>query len=346
MTDRELLQQVLKFLDDLGRNHWGDRPGLVAALRERLAQPEQEPVGMRWRWPGYAWVYTEEIRSDLAGNPEKELLYTTPPAAADQEPYGWVQPNPSFNSGIFNQGAECPSGWVGSAIAVHTAPPAAQPAQQELVGREAYMAIREARENASEDAYFAARPEHDKDLNRLMFRSGFYRGYPNTPPAAQPAQQEPVAEVLLKKTGGNVGIATVIHEIYSHYREPLRPGDKLYTTPPAAPVQEPVAWMHTMIDDVVIGHRPADLNRHPDRWKPLVYTNTTPLAQAAERNKLASWMIAKGYATGHGDTMEGLLEELRWQVRESEREACLTCYSPDDTAQDWADKIRARGQAS
>jgi hypothetical protein len=68
---------------------------------------------------------------------------------------------------------------------------AAQPEQQELVGREAYMAIREARENASEDAYFAARPEHDKDLNRLMFRSGFYRGYPTTPPAApvQPEQQ-------------------------------------------------------------------------------------------------------------------------------------------------------------
>ena len=29
----------------------------------------------------------------------------------------------------------------------------------------------------------------------------------------------------------------------------------------------------------------------------------------------------------------------------AEREACLNCYSPDDTAQDWADKIRARGQA-
>jgi len=45
-------------------------------------------------------------------------------------------------------------------------------------------------------------------------------------------------------------------------------------------------------------------------------------ARADERNKLATWMIAKGYATGHGDTIEGLLEELRWQVRESEREAC------------------------
>jgi hypothetical protein len=64
------------------------------------------------------------------------------------------------------------------------------------------MAIREARENASEDAYFAARPEHDKDLNRLMFRSGFYRGYPNTPPAAQRTwvglTDERVKEIWLK----------------------------------------------------------------------------------------------------------------------------------------------------
>lgn len=27
----------------------------------------------------------------------------------------------------------------------------------------------------------------------------------------------------------------------------------------------------------------------------------------------------------------------------TEREACLNCYSPDDSAADWADKIRARG---
>lgn len=31
-------------------------------------------------------------------------------------------------------------------------------------------------------------------------------------------------------------------------------------------------------------------------------------------------------------------------VAAAEREACLRCYSPDDTATDWADKIRARGQ--
>ena len=27
----------------------------------------------------------------------------------------------------------------------------------------------------------------------------------------------------------------------------------------------------------------------------------------------------------------------------AEREACLRCYSPGDTADDWADKIRSRG---
>jgi hypothetical protein len=35
---------------------------------------------------------------------------------------------------------------------------------------------------------------------------------------------------------------------------------------------------------------------------------------AAERNKVASWMMAQGYATGHGDTVEDLLMELEWQV--------------------------------
>jgi len=65
----------------------------------------------------------------------------------------------------------------------------------------------------------------------------------------------------------------------------------------------------------------------------------------AERNKVAAWMIAQGYATGHGETMEGLLDELRWQVRESEREACAKWYENagwllDES--DVADAIRAR----
>jgi hypothetical protein len=46
------------------------------------------------------------------------------------------------------------------------------------------------------------------------------------------------------------------------------------------------------------------------------------LVAAAEREKVAAWMIKKGYATGHGDSVEDLLQELDWQIREQEREAC------------------------
>ena len=42
-------------------------------------------------------------------------------------------------------------------------------------------------------------------------------------------------------------------------------------------------------------------------------------------SKLAAWMIKRGYATGHGDTIEDLLAELDWQIKERiaiEREEC------------------------
>jgi len=42
----------------------------------------------------------------------------------------------------------------------------------------------------------------------------------------------------------------------------------------------------------------------------------------SDKEKLAQWMIQRGYATGHGDTVEDLLKELEWQICEREREAC------------------------
>jgi hypothetical protein len=94
----------------------------------------------------------------------------------------------------------------------------------------------------------------------------------------------------------------------------------------------------------------------------------------AERNKLAQWMMAQGYATGHGDTTEELLKELEreigfdkaelWLKRINdavlaEREACAAGLediaeeakkiSPEGfvwkTIQECAAAIRARGQA-
>ena len=41
-----------------------------------------------------------------------------------------------------------------------------------------------------------------------------------------------------------------------------------------------------------------------------------------DKEKVSQWMMDKGYATGHGDTIEDLLKELEWQVAEREREAC------------------------
>ena len=46
------------------------------------------------------------------------------------------------------------------------------------------------------------------------------------------------------------------------------------------------------------------------------------LVAAAERNKVAQWMIDRSYATGHGDTVEDLLNELESQVIQEEREIC------------------------
>ena len=75
-------------------------------------------------------------------------------------------------------------------------------------------------------------------------------------------------------------------------------------------------------------------------------TRFASLVAAAERNKLAAWMMRQGYATGHGDTVEDLLRELDWQIAEREREACAkVCEAADKSTHpaDLADAIRARG---
>jgi hypothetical protein len=37
-------------------------------------------------------------------------------------------------------------------------------------------------------------------------------------------------------------------------------------------------------------------------------------AVETQREKLAAWMVAHSFTTGHGDTQEDLLKELAWQV--------------------------------
>jgi hypothetical protein len=72
---------------------------------------------------------------------------------------------------------------------------------------------------------------------------------------------------------------------------------------------------------------------------------------AAEREKVAHWMRNCGYATGHGDTVEDLLGELRAQITERllmERAACADICdqhaSIEGIAQQCAAEIRARNK--
>ena len=76
-------------------------------------------------------------------------------------------------------------------------------------------------------------------------------------------------------------------------------------------------------------------------------------AVAAQREKLAHWMRSLGYATGHGDSIEDLLDHLGTQISEGleaevlmEREACAkVCEGPGWNAANWcAAAIRARGK--
>ena len=83
-------------------------------------------------------------------------------------------------------------------------------------------------------------------------------------------------------------------------------------------------------------------------------TRFAALVAAAEREKLAAWMIQRGFATGHGDTIKDLLKELEWQIEErisNEREACakvcdVLAVHPEyasDITKVAAQAIRARG---
>ena len=84
------------------------------------------------------------------------------------------------------------------------------------------------------------------------------------------------------------------------------------------------------------------------------------LVTATERNKLAAWMIQFGFATGHGDTMEQLVDALGSEIVDrieceidTEREACaklcdVLAVHPEyasDITKVAAQAIRARGQA-
>ncbi len=74
---------------------------------------------------------------------------------------------------------------------------------------------------------------------------------------------------------------------------------------------------HNSIDGDRIWIEGADWHDEVERFAAIV--------AAAQREKVAAWMRSMGYATGHGDTVEDLLDHFGTQIAEGllmEREAC------------------------
>jgi hypothetical protein len=91
-------------------------------------------------------------------------------------------------------------------------------------------------------------------------------------------------------------------------------------------------------------------------WQEIRDERFAALIAASQREKLAHWMRNLGYATGHGDTIEDLLDHLGTQIAEglevealTEREACAQyveqCGLPDSYSEacllDIANELRA-----
>jgi hypothetical protein len=84
---------------------------------------------------------------------------------------------------------------------------------------------------------------------------------------------------------------------FGRFGYPYLPELERFAALVTAPLQERIADLYRQLDEAE-----RDLD---SQYK---------LGMEAERNKLAAWMMAQGYATGHGETMEGLLEELEREV--------------------------------
>jgi hypothetical protein len=124
--------------------------------------------------------------------------------------------------------------------------------------------------------------------------------------AGQPAQQEPVAWGIFYfggKRNGKMYSQTDSEENAKRYIADLHHSNDadtfraapLYTTPPAPAQPDPdeltIAYMSGSHEGKKIGAKEGC-------------------------NKLAAWMMQRGFATGHGDTMEDLLDELGIEIAE------------------------------
>ena len=86
--------------------------------------------------------------------------------------------------------------------------------------------------------------------------------------------------------------------------------------------QEPVAWIHNFIDGgISIGKRPADLNRHPDRWTALYKEpKPCPTCEALARTVMLDQTShdthppQRSESSGKPSAWVGLTDEEFWEL--------------------------------
>ena len=94
-------------------------------------------------------------------------------------------------------------------------------------------------------------------------------------------------------------------------------------------------------DDVIRAAREAGFHFHDAGFAPTLHTVPLKYSERCfERFAAIIEAAATEKANERANTSWALMCE---KMVKAEREACLRCYSPGDTADDWADKIRSRG---
>ena len=84
-------------------------------------------------------------------------------------------------------------------------------------------------------------------------------------------------------------------------------------------------------DDIIKMALEAGLPEAIIEMTPVAFERFAALIAAEERKKVARWMIRRGYATGHGDSTEDLLQELDWQVQEPVARVCYGHFTLTQT---------------
>jgi hypothetical protein len=211
-----------------------------AGWQAALAQPKQEGD-----------IHT--CRPDPIGDAQDRLIAELA-AQPEQEPVEWLTGCPECG---MDGGCDCDSGTC--------TPPAAPMTEFEeavaAVDNTLHHAIDYWQDRALKAEALLAQPEQEPVATVQCIKGITIDPVTGNVGIGTPAQLAPVQDSTCNKT--------LRAEGKGYPRTCMKCGKGPCIADRVQPEQEPVAWMHTMIDNVVIGHRPADLNRHPERWKPL-----------------------------------------------------------------------------